>query len=192
MTYQELVKKVQTALKKADASAVAEHIAAQVNVTGEAEGAFYIEINEGKFVVEPYDYNDRDFLLTADEAEILAVAQGKKTLEAAVTEGTVAHEGDWDKTLLLSNAIPAAKKTTRKTKAKEETAPAVEAEAPKTEETAPVAEAETPKAEEQLTLTEEAPKEEAPAKTKTAAKSKTASKTKSASTTKKTTKKTKK
>ena len=121
MTYHELVEKVRTALVvKADASKIEEHIAVQVNVTGEAEGAFYIEIKDGVLCVEPFTYNDRDFLLTGDGADVLAVAQGKKTLEAAVTEGVLAHEGDWDKTLVLSGIIPAAKKTTKKKAAEKE------------------------------------------------------------------------
>jgi len=185
MTYPELVKKVQTALKKADASAVAEHIAAQVNVTGEAEGAFYIEIIDGTIKAEPYDYNDRDFLLTADEAEILAVAQGKKTLESAIVEGAIAHEGDWEKTLTLGSVIPAAKKPGRKPKT-EESAPAPVEEAPVKEEApAPVEEAPAPApVEEQLPLTGEAP---APAPAETKPKSKSAEKPK---TTRKTTAKT--
>ena len=157
MTYHELVEKVRTALVvKADASKIEEHIAVQVNVTGEAEGAFYIEIKDGVLCVEPFTYNDRDFLLTGDGADVLAVAQGKKTLEAAVTEGVLAHEGDWDKTLVLSNIIPAAKKTTKKKAAEKEEAVKAEEpaegqlafaeEAPAAEEAAPApAEEEKPK-----------------------------------------------
>ena len=126
MTYHELVKKVQTALAKADASKVEGHVAVQVNVTGEAQGAFYMEIADGVLYVAPYDYNDRDALLTADGADVLAVAQGKVSLEDAVNEGKISHEGDWEKTLVLGGTIPmkktAAKKETKKTAA--EAAPA--------------------------------------------------------------------
>ncbi len=160
MTYHELVEKVRTALVvKADASKIEEHIAVQVNVTGEAEGAFYIEIKDGVLCVEPFTYNDRDFQLTGDGADVLAVAQGKKTLEAAVVEGVLAHEGDWDKTLVLSGIIPAAKKTTKKKAAeKVEAVEAVKAEEP---------------AEGQLAFAEEAPAAEeasAPAEEKKPAK----------------------
>ncbi len=116
MTYHELVAKVQAALAKADASKVENHIAVQVNVTGEAEGAFYMEISGGVLYVAPFDYNDRDALLTADGAEVLNVAQGKITLENAIKEGKIAHEGNWDKTLELSAVIPV--KKTRKATAK--------------------------------------------------------------------------
>lgn len=134
MTYHELVKKVQTALAKADASKVEGHIAVQVNVTGEAEGAFYMEIAGGVLYVAPYDYNDRDALLTADGNDVLAVAQGKVSLEAAIAEGTVALEGDYEKTLALGATIPAKKATVKKAaveKTAETEATAAEAEKPK-------------------------------------------------------------
>ena len=121
MTYHELVKKVQTALAKADATKVEEHIAIQVNVTGDAEGAFYMEISGGVLYVAAYDYNDRDALLTADGADVLAVAQGKISLQEAISSGKIAHEGDYGKTLMLGDTIPQ-KKTAAK---KAEAAPAV-------------------------------------------------------------------
>ena len=86
MTYQELLKKVQTALAKADASGIDEHIAIQVDVTGDAAGAFYMEVKAdvGVLYVEGYDYRDRDAKLIADGADVLAFAQGKLSLEQAV------------------------------------------------------------------------------------------------------------
>ena len=130
MTYQELVKKVQAAQPKADASKVEDHIAVQVNVTGEAEGAFYMEIAERLLYVEPYDYNDRNALLTADGADVLAMVQGKLSLDAAVAEGKAAVEGDYDKLATLLATFPvkktAAKKTTRRSR-KKAAAPAAEA-----------------------------------------------------------------
>ena len=138
MTYHELVKKVQTALAKADASKIQDHIAVQVNVTGEAEGAFYMEISGGVLYVAPFDYNDRDALLTADGADILNVAQGKISLEAAIAEGKVAHEGNYDKVLALGSTIPEKKAAPKKAAAeKKAEAPAEAAPA----EAAPAAEA---------------------------------------------------
>ena len=133
MTYQELLKKVQTALAKADASSIDQHIAIQVDVTGEAAGAFYMEINKEDKVlyVEGYDYRDRDALLTADGADVLAVAQGKITLEAAIAEGKVAHEGNYDKTLALGSIIPAKKVAAKKTEAEAAEKPAKKAPAKK-------------------------------------------------------------
>ena len=131
MTYQELVKKVQAAQPKADASKVEDHIAVQVNVTGEAEGAFYMEIAERLLYVEPYDYNDRNALLTADGADVLAMVQGKLSLDAAVAEGKVAVEGDYDKLATLLATFPVKKTAAKKADATEE-APAKKAPAKKT------------------------------------------------------------
>ncbi len=123
MTYQKLVEKVQKALAAADASAITEHIAVQVNVTGEAEGAFYIEAAEGKLNVEPYDYIDRDALLTASEETLLAVAAGKTTLADAAAAGAVAFEGNYEKAMLLNDVVAAATKKAKKPAAKKAAAP---------------------------------------------------------------------
>ena len=118
MTYHELVKKVQLALAKADASKIEEHIAVQVNVTGEAEGAFYMEVANGSLYVCPFDYNDRDALLTISDADILAIAEGKLTMMKAYEEGKVQvdlpHERSLEKLLMLGEAIPAKKAAVKK------------------------------------------------------------------------------
>ena len=146
MTYHELVKKVQTALAKADASKIEEHIAVQVNVTGEAEGAFYMEVSGGVLYVAPYDYNDRDALLTVSGEDILAIAEGKLTMEKAYEEGKVQVELSGDqslgKLLALAGVIPAKKAAAKKAAAKKEEAE-VKEEAPA--EAAAPAEAEKPK-----------------------------------------------
>ena len=139
MTYHELVKKVQTAIAKADASKIEEHIAVQVNVTGEAEGAFYIEIAGGVPYVAPYDYNDRDALLTIAGDDILAVAEGKLDMMKAFEAGKVQIEaGDEGiaKLLMLASVIPTKKAAAKKEAEK----PAPAAEAAPAEETAPAAE----------------------------------------------------
>ena len=102
MTYQELVKKVSKALTAADASGINEHVAVQVNVTGEAEGWFYIEAAEGKLHVEPYTYDDRDASLTASGEDLLALSAGKLALEQGLSEGKLTVEGNYDKFMLLS------------------------------------------------------------------------------------------
>ena len=48
MTYEELVEKARNTYGKADAGKIKEHVAIQFNVTGEAEGIFYLEIADGK------------------------------------------------------------------------------------------------------------------------------------------------
>lgn len=68
MTYEELVTKVKEATKNARVSKAVGHVAFQFNIRGEAEGAFYLEICDGRIIVEPYEYYDRDVVIetTAD------------------------------------------------------------------------------------------------------------------------------
>ena len=77
MTYEEIVANVKEAYASADASKVSEHVAFQFNITGEGEGAFYVEIKDGKINVEPYEYHDRDILVTANADTIIGLANGK-------------------------------------------------------------------------------------------------------------------
>ena len=64
MSYEELVEEIRNLFMKADVSGIQEHIAYQFNITGEAEGAFYAEVANGKLSIEPYEYYDRDVLFT--------------------------------------------------------------------------------------------------------------------------------
>ena len=119
MTYEEIVKKAQELVAKADASGISDHLAVQYNVTGEGEGAFYMEVKDGKVDVQPYDYNDRDILVTADGQTILDMMSGKIDIVAAYLTHKVAAEGDLGKADLLKKLISSAKKA-EKAAAKEE------------------------------------------------------------------------
>lgn len=101
MTYEELIATAKDYYEKADASAITEHVAIQFNVTGEAAGAYYLEIKDGKAYVEPYEYYDRDLLVTADTKTLLSIATGKLGMEAAYFTGKLKAEGNLGKALLL-------------------------------------------------------------------------------------------
>ena len=114
MTYEELVKLAKKTYEKADASAVKDHVAIQFNVTGEAEGAFYLEVKDGKVSVEPYEYYDRDVVVTAEDTVLAQIANGKLGLEAAYLTGKIKAEGNLKKALLLKELKAAAKKEAAK------------------------------------------------------------------------------
>ena len=80
MTYEKIVEKVKKALSKADASEVKEHLAVQVDVYGEGEGAFYIEVKDGKVEVQSYEYFDHDLRIRCTGDEIIALVEGKKKI----------------------------------------------------------------------------------------------------------------
>ena len=122
MTYEDLVKQVKDIAEATDASKIQEHVAFQFNIEGEAEGAFYLEIKDGKADVEPYEYHDRDVLITSAADTLLQIMEGKLDPIAAYTLHKIRVDGDLGKALLLKEVVgkkakkKAAKKTTKKEK----------------------------------------------------------------------------
>lgn len=131
MTYEELVQSVKNVYANADAGNVKEHVAIQCNIEGEAEGALYIEFSEGNIDVQPYEYYDRDVILTLSAANLLEIAAGKKDLLEAYHANEVSVWGDLDKVVEMKKVILPKKKEEKnvepetvveKTTEKEETA----------------------------------------------------------------------
>lgn len=114
MTYEELVTLAKTSYEAADASKVSEHVAIQFNIIGEAAGAFYLEIKDGKVFVEPYEYYDRDVIVTCDAATLIQIAEGKLGMENAYFSGKIKAQGNLGKALYLKNLTKPAKKATKK------------------------------------------------------------------------------
>ena len=156
MKYEEIVAKVKKALAKADTSKVGGHLAVQVDVTGEGEGAFYIEVADGKITVAPFEYYDHDFKVLCAADEIIAIAEGKKKLGEEVNAGNAYVSRDVDKVAVFDSIVikkAAAKKAPAKKTEKKEAAPKAEKKvaAPKAEKKAAAPKAEkkeaAPKAE---------------------------------------------
>ena len=102
MTYEELVLRVRDVYENADAREVFEHIAVQVNVEGEAAGAFYLEVADRQVCVEPYDYYDRDILVTVDTRVLLDLLDNRLGYRKAIDNGMLRIEGNIVKFGLLS------------------------------------------------------------------------------------------
>lgn len=116
MTYEELVKLAKESYCTKDASNIKEHVAIQFNIEGEASGIFYLEIKDGKVYVEPYEYYDRDVIVTTSAENLIKIADGSLGMEAAYFSGKIKAEGDLGKALLLKSL--SAKKATKKAPAK--------------------------------------------------------------------------
>lgn len=110
MTYAELFSKVKGMLVDADVSHVQEHLAYQFNITGEAEGIFYVEVKEGTLYVEPYEYFDRDAMFTCSAETLFKIAEGKTDPVLAFTLGKLKVEGNIDKALRLKELIDSKKR----------------------------------------------------------------------------------
>ena len=179
MTYEQIVEKVKKALAKVDASGVKGHLAVQVDVYGEGEGAFYIEVKEGKVDVQPYEYFDHDLRIRCTAGEIISIVEGKKKIIEEVAAQNiealrnVARIDDFAE--LLSSPV-AAKKTkvsvgAKKVGTEKKTVTKI-AETQKTESK----KAATKKAEEKKTVTKEKKASELKAKKETKAKVETKTK----------------
>ena len=122
MTYEELVQQVKEIAEEADAGKIQDHVAFQFNIEGEAAGAFYLDIKDGKANVEPYEYYDRDVLITSTAETLLKIMEGKLDPVAAYTLQKIRVEGDLGKALLLKEVVgqkKAKKKAAKKTGKKE-------------------------------------------------------------------------
>lgn len=102
MTYEEIVEKVRECFENADAREIFEHIAIQVNIVGEGSGAFYIEIAQRYASVEPYDYYDRDVLVTTDGETLFALLEQRLSIGEAMEAGRLSIQGNQEKIHLFS------------------------------------------------------------------------------------------
>lgn len=110
MTYEEIFEKSKKLILANDASGIEGHLAVQVDITGEGEGAFYIELNDGKLAVEPYEYYDRDCKFIVSGEDFLSICGGSLDGVKAFTNGKLKVEGDIDKALQISEIMGKVKK----------------------------------------------------------------------------------
>lgn len=120
MTYEEIFARSKKLILKNDASGIEGHLAVEVDITGEGSGAFYIELNDGKIAVEPYEYYDRDCKLIISGEDFLSICDGTLDAVKAFTNGKLKVEGDIDKALQVSEIFNKVKEQnqTKKTSSK--------------------------------------------------------------------------
>ena len=106
MTFEDMFAQVKGLLAQADASGIGERLAYQFNITGKAQGTFYLEVKDGALRVEPYDYHDRDALFTCSAETLFKIASGQTDPVAAVFLGKLKVEGSIDKALKLKSLLP--------------------------------------------------------------------------------------
>ena len=126
MKYSEVVKTAKKKVSVLDASKIHDHLAIEFDVEGDGEGAFYVELGDGKASVEPYEYYDNDFRVRGNADSILKLLDGGSSLKSALSD--IRIEGDVSKAASLENILSnhklsttkkdAAKLTTTKTESK--------------------------------------------------------------------------
>ena len=95
MTYEQVVAKVKDKFQNADASSIDGVKALQINLEGKnVNGIFYIEVKDHNVNVEPYEYYDRNAIVTVTPTNLLKILDGKLDAVEAYTKGKVTVEGD--------------------------------------------------------------------------------------------------
>ncbi|WP_022759203.1 SCP2 sterol-binding domain-containing protein [Butyrivibrio fibrisolvens] len=115
MKYSEVVKTAKKKVAVLDASKIHDHLAIEFDVEGDGEGAFYVELSEGKAHVEPYEYYDNDFRVRGNADSILKLLDGGSALKSVL--GDVRIEGDVSKAASLENILASHKLATSKKEA---------------------------------------------------------------------------
>lgn len=96
MSYEEILSFVRKNIKKTAVKNLDRCMAVEFNITGEGEGAFYIEIKDGSAFVEPYEYYDRDAKIIISAEELQKIIKNEKTPEESFGEGALIVEGNID------------------------------------------------------------------------------------------------
>ena len=114
MTYEKIFETTKKTIMKSDVSNIEGHLAVQVDIIGEGEGAFYIELKDKQLFVEPYEYYDHDckFIISGDD--FIKMVNGKLDPVLAYTTGKLKVEGSVDKALEFKNIVDAVKKQEKK------------------------------------------------------------------------------
>lgn len=105
MDFFQIFNEVKETFMTADVSDYQGHLALQVNMTGEGEGRFYAELNNGVLNVEPYEYYDRDVMFTIDSKDFLKLIHGNLDPVLAFTIGKLKIDGDLGKALEIQRLI---------------------------------------------------------------------------------------
>lgn len=119
MVYEQIVELAKKSLNKTAAKVIKENTVVEIDIYGEGEGAFYVQISDGKLIVEPYEYYDRDAKIIVTGEELEKIIKGEKTPEQSIGDGIMMIEGDTDAAQRLFSLV---KKATKKKTPKNETA----------------------------------------------------------------------
>lgn len=116
MTYEEIFYTAKENILQYNAGKTEEHFAVEVQIEGEGEGIFYIELKDKQLFVEPYDYKNHDFRMIVSGGDLIEITKGTLDPVKAFTVGSLNIEGDIDKALQLSDVFNSIKANTVKVK----------------------------------------------------------------------------
>ena len=106
MKFETLLKKARALGADADISEI-DFLAAQINVEGDGNegGVFYVEVKDGQLHIEPYEYYDRQCMITISNADFAKFLNGKLDAGKAYDQGILKIEGDLGKALVFADLM---------------------------------------------------------------------------------------
>ncbi len=104
MTFEELLAKSRQTMDKVNILGLP-FMAIQVNIIGKNGGVFYVKIKNGKYEIEPYEYEDRSCAISLEQHIFLKIISGELDPAEAYTTGKIKVDGDLAKALEFSKLI---------------------------------------------------------------------------------------
>eukprot|EP00831_Metopus_contortus_P037678 TRINITY_DN2968_c0_g1_i2.p2 TRINITY_DN2968_c0_g1~~TRINITY_DN2968_c0_g1_i2.p2 ORF type:complete len:187 (+),score=53.94 TRINITY_DN2968_c0_g1_i2:260-820(+) len=101
MKKEDVVQELRKRFEKADTSNINDTIAVQINLKDEDGGTLYVEVKDKVLNIEPYEYWDRNVIITIASNDLLDIIDKKMNLEQAFSDGLLTVEGDVEKALEL-------------------------------------------------------------------------------------------
>jgi len=103
--YLEQVERFRNVYEYADARNIFEHIAIQINVSGEGAGILYMEVADRAVTVEPYDYKDRDGEVFIEGSFVVSFLESGMSFDEAREKNLIRYEGNIKKLKTLKNLV---------------------------------------------------------------------------------------
>jgi putative sterol carrier protein len=110
MKFASILKRARSIAAEADISQV-DFLAVQINIVGEENGVFYVEVKHGRISVEPYEYYDRQCAITISDTDFSKLTRGRLDPVEAYDEGKLTAEGDLGKALQFTEVLQSGIKT---------------------------------------------------------------------------------
>ncbi len=104
MKFASILKRAKALAAVADISQV-DFMAVQINIVGEENGVFYVEVKDGQIHVEPYEYYDRQCMITISDDDFSKLTRGRLDPVKAYDEGRLKAEGDLGKALQFTELL---------------------------------------------------------------------------------------
>ena len=100
MKFASILKRARALAAEADISQV-DFLAVQINIEGEENGVFYVEVKDGRISVEPYEY----YAVTISDADFSKLTRGKLDTVKAYDEGKLRVEGDLGRAMQFAELL---------------------------------------------------------------------------------------